>query len=125
MASISGFNLKHPYKLSSLRAKVNPDVSLLTHLLEVGCVARELLTKGCLKPLASELSDALNLPEGDVISLTAYLAACHNLGKCPPDFQAKLFREGEPNPFQKQVDGGYSTFSHNEYFRTIALRIVH
>lgn len=109
--------------MTSLRAKTAPDLSLLTHLLEVGCTARELLTKGCLKPLATELSDALNLPEGDAISLTAYLAACHDLGKCHPNFQAKLFKENEPNPFQKQVDGGYSTFSHNEYSRTIALRI--
>lgn len=109
--------------MTSLRAKTAPDVLLLTHLLEVGCVARELLTIGCLKPMVAELSNALDLPEKDTIALASYLAACHDLGKCHPDFQAKLFKEGEQNPFQKQVDGGYSTFSHNEYSRTIALRI--
>lgn len=107
----------------SLRAKTNPDILLLTHLLEVGYTAMGLLTDGCLKPLATELADALDLSEEKAISLSAYLSACHDLGKCHPDFQAKLFQKGEPNPFWHQIDGNYGLFAHNEYSREIARRI--
>ena len=109
--------------MTSLRAKTNPDVVLLTHLLEVGYVARFLLEKGNLRPLIAELSDALDVPEKDAISLASYLAACHDLGKCHPDFQAKLYPDGVTNPFKKQIDLLYSMFSHNEYSKTIAERI--
>lgn len=109
--------------MTSLRAKTAPDVSLLTHLLEVGYVAKGLLTDGCLKPLATELASALDFPEEEAISLAAYLSACHDLGKCHPDFQAKLFPEGKPNPFRKHIDGAYGRFFHNEYSRDIAYRI--
>lgn len=109
--------------MTSLRAKTAPDVSLLTHLLEVGYVAKGLLTDGCLKPLATELASALDSPEEEAVALAAYLSSCHDLGKCHPDFQAKLFPEGEPNPFRKHIDGAYGRFFHNEYSRDIAYRI--
>lgn len=106
-----------------MRAKTNPDVLLLTHLLEVGYVAEGLLTVGCLKPLTAELADALDLPPEEAIALSAYLSACHDLGKCHPDFQARLFPKGEPNPFRHQIDGDYGMFSHNGYSRKIVSRI--
>ena len=66
-------------------AKTNPYKSLVHHMIDVGCMAKELMCNSSLKSVSIELAKSLNNVQ--FLNTVACFAALHDLGKCHPNFQ--------------------------------------
>lgn len=70
-------------------AKSNPYHSLLFHMIDVGNVARTLISSTSFHIVQNKFSEATGCPYEHSVAWLAYIAAMHDLGKCDPDFQIK------------------------------------
>lgn len=85
--SINAFNLELKEEQNHLFwAKSDPYKSLSAHMIETGAVAQTLMTEGCFSPLSAELEYYTDLPVEEVVALSGYLAAIHDIGKLHPAF---------------------------------------
>lgn len=78
--------------------------SLLAHLTDVGCVARELLERHAPSVVRDRVAGTLGLPAADAAAWVAFWAAAHDVGKAIPGFQYRdnsraLRAELEPHGF--------------------------
>ncbi|NLB61328.1 MAG: CRISPR-associated endonuclease Cas3'', partial [Clostridiales bacterium] len=76
--------------LINLFGKNNPPVSLHRHLLDTGYCMRALWTSGILKSRIDIISECISFNNEETISVLAYIAAMHDIGKAHPCFQVKL-----------------------------------
>lgn len=90
------------YATDIIWAKLNPYKSLIHHLIDTGACATVLMNK-CFQSTAEEMAAVTGLSEEEVISLAAYCAALHDIGKCHPAFQAKA-KESDPDTYKKIQD---------------------
>lgn len=115
-------------ELDELYAK--PDLKLLNHLLDVGCIAETLMKYGRAFNMAHSIADKVKLPFPEVVSSISFLCACHDLGKAHPFFMGKMYPKCQENPeldrlwedFKKRgivKDGDYDGFRHERFSREI------
>ena len=69
----------------SFWAKTNPYKSLIHHMIDVGCMAKELISHSSLETVSYELAKSLDTTK--LSNTIACFAALHDLGKCHPSFQ--------------------------------------
>ncbi len=79
-------------------AKLNPYKSLIHHMIDTGACAIILLNT-CFQSSSEKMADATGLSKSEVISLSAYCAALHDIGKCHPAFQVKA-KDSDPGTYK-------------------------
>lgn len=115
-----------------LWAKSEPYKPLLSHMVETGYVAGELLQHSIFKSDLYSLCQWLDATEQEVISFTEYICALHDIGKCHPSFQGlhmELLSKLDAVEIKKlQLDNdlfrmGQVPFRHEKYSNVIYRRI--
>lgn len=91
--------------------KSRPYKSLVSHMIDTGCMAKALMEKGSLKTI--NLDMLFNEPQKDIVNTLAYFASLHDIGKCHPYFQR-----------QNQESQGYGFLLENNLFMPNSIDVV-
>ena len=73
-----------------LWGKTEPYNSLICHMIDVGCVAQELLIHSGFDGLRSKFAQEMQIEEEELVEWMGFIIALHDIGKCHPDFQGKV-----------------------------------
>ena len=82
-----------------LWGKTDPYNSLICHMIDVGCMAQELLANSCFEEMRSKLAWQMGINEQEVLEWIGFIFALHDIGKCHPDFQGKI----DNNPLNDEL----------------------
>ena len=111
----------------SLWAKSHPYKQLLAHLIDTGCCAKAFLSAVSSRAYLSFLAKQWHCSLDETLSIAAYLAALHDIGKATPQFQSqdeqlyvRLTASGTDSLFPRKH---YSQARHEYHSARIALRI--
>lgn len=111
-------------QIKEIWGKTNPKTALLTHLIDTGNVAYELLTNSSVSLVTQNLIQDLHLSKENVIILVSYIAAMHDIGKCHPFFQGKDIITENKLKEEKLTQENQGIFRHEYYSKEIIRRIL-
>ncbi len=110
-----------------LWAKSDPYKSLIHHMTDTGCCTYVLLTESCASAVLPRLEQVTALSQPEIIGITAYLSALHDIGKCHPVFQKSAADVEQIRPLYDaglmKTAGPTNHFRHEIYTGEILKRI--
>lgn len=110
-----------------LWAKLNPYKSLIHHMIDAGACAFVLMNQ-CFRSSAEKMAEVSGMELSDVVQISCYITALHDIGKCHPGFQYKA-KDVEPDVFEKITEYirvrkvNSASFRHELYSEKILRRI--
>jgi len=73
--------------LRNIWGKTDPYHPLINHLIDVGCMAYQLMSSRAYNPLVKRVVEIIGVEEDRFRAWLSYLIAMHDIGKCYPEFQ--------------------------------------